>query len=97
MAALKVLVVAMGVLIVAGTATLAYLLVKKAGAPVASLPPTLTLPEGAKVGAMASVGNQLVLQLSGPGDEQRLLVVDPKSWQVVGTIKLETAKLETAK
>jgi hypothetical protein len=92
MATLKVLVVVMGVLIVVGTVTLGVLLAKKMGGAPAYIDRSLAIPEGARVTGIANAGNQLVLELAGPGETQSLLLVDPASWQVTGTIKLESAK-----
>jgi hypothetical protein len=88
MRALKVAVAVMGVLIVAGVATIAVVMARRlAGttAPVASV--TLNEPAGTHIAATALSGDRLALQLMGAGPE-RVVVVDLRSGRVVGQAAL---------
>jgi hypothetical protein len=85
--ALKIFVVVGAVVIVGGTATLIWLLVKRgtsmavATAPAAAPqePGTIALPPGAEVSQIAAAGPELLLLGRTPGEGQFLLVVDAKS------------------
>jgi hypothetical protein len=81
--ALKIFVVVGAVVIVAGTATLIWLLVKRgtssrvASAPAApAVPATIALPPGGAVTEVSVAGSQLVLLGTAPGEGQFVLVVD---------------------
>jgi hypothetical protein len=81
--ALKIFVVVAAVVIVAGTATLIWLLVKRgtstraARAPATpSVPAHVALPPGGEVTAVSLTGSQLVLLGTAPGEGQFVLVVD---------------------
>jgi hypothetical protein len=86
--ALKVFVVVGAVVLVVGTATLIWALVKRgasrgevsgaAGAPPA-VPGTVALPAGAEVLQATLTGSQLVLLGVAPGEGQFVLVVDAGS------------------
>jgi hypothetical protein len=89
MAALKLLVVVMGVLIVVGIGVLVYALAARvdvARAPYADA--KLALPDGAKVLDMTAAGDRLVLRLALPDASERLLVVDLVRGRQVGTLEL---------
>lgn len=90
MRALKILVVVMGVLIVAGTVTLAVMIVKRAGGgPGASAGAyqTLALGEnpGARIIGVAAANDRLALLMSRDGQEW-VVLVDPKTNQLTGRI-----------
>ncbi|WP_027285978.1 DUF6476 family protein [Rubritepida flocculans] len=86
MQALKFLVVAMGVLIVAGTVTLIVFLVQRAGGRegAASLPPiNLDLPPGSRILSVAGAGDRFAVLVQRP-DGERVLFLDARSGRVVG-------------
>ena len=92
MRALKALVIIMGVLIVAGTGVVIYLVAKRVGqsgrlaaGPVAA---SLALPAGCTVAEMTALGERLALRLAGEGDCRQILLVDPASGAVTGHIGL---------
>ncbi len=71
------------VLIVGGTATLIWLLVKRGthlatapAAPTSTLPATVALPPGGEIAQATVVGAELVLLGKAPGEGQFVLVVD---------------------
>ena len=89
MRALKILVVAMGVLIVAGTVTLVVLLVQRAGggrggAVVARA--SLDLPAGSQIVSVAGAGERFALLVRGPAGGERVILVDAASGRVVGEL-----------
>ncbi|MEI6159455.1 MAG: DUF6476 family protein [Roseococcus sp.] len=87
MRALKFLVVAMGVLIVAGTVTLVVLIVQRAGGSSgASLPPmSLNLPAGSRIMGIAGAKDHFAVHVQRP-DGDRILLLDPRSGRVVGEV-----------
>jgi hypothetical protein len=78
--ALKIFVVVGAVVIVGGTATLIWLLVKRGTstrvASVPAAPAIVALPPGGAVTAASLAGSQLVLLGTAPGEGQFVLVVD---------------------
>ncbi|WP_368040514.1 DUF6476 family protein [Roseicella sp. DB1501] len=88
MRALKVLVVVMGVLIVAGTVTLALLLVQRVGGAASSgrWEVALGQPEGTRITGLAASEGGIGLLLARP-DGERVVVVDPKRGRVIGEIR----------
>jgi hypothetical protein len=90
MAALKAVVVILGVLIVLGTGLLVYLLASggRTGSSVAAQT-SLALPKGAAVAGMAGLGDRLALHVTQPGAPDRILIVDPARGRLLGTITLE--------
>ena len=87
MRALKFLVVAIGVLIVAGTVTLVVLLVQRAGggrggeaARVA-----LDLPAGTQIVSVAGAEGRFAVHIRGPGGD-RVLFLDARTGRVVGEL-----------
>ena len=89
MRALKVLVVAMGVLIIGGTATLLTMLVQRttmAGGG-ARVELGLGQPEGARIAGIAATEGGLAIWVARP-DGDRVLVVDGKRNRVSGEIRL---------
>lgn len=102
MRALKVLVVAMGVLIVLGTVGLVVAVVYKVqhrsamGAPVPggivpggapAVASVLDEPAGTRITAIASGGGRLAVQLQGGGPD-RLVLLDPATGRVLGRVSL---------
>ena len=88
MRALMVLVVAMGVLIVAGVAGLIAVVASRAvskHAPMAA-PAALDEPAGTRIAGIASLGDALALQLQGGGAD-RVVVVDPQG-RVIRRVEL---------
>ncbi|HUA76122.1 MAG TPA: DUF6476 family protein [Acetobacteraceae bacterium] len=92
---LKVAVVVMGVLIVLGTTTLVVVIIHRlsavpavsAGGATATAAP-LDEPAGTRITAMVPVANGLALALSGGGEGDRVVVIDPASGRVVRRILL---------
>ncbi len=84
---LKVAVVVMGVLIVAGTTTLVVLIARglsTLGTPRAATPQAaLDEPAGSRIVAMTRVANGLALALQGGGEPDRVVVIDPASGRVL--------------
>ncbi len=74
------LAVVMAVLIVAGTALLGLLIVRRLdGAGAASGVVTLGQPAGTRLIGVASAGHALALALSGGGKPDRVLLIDPET------------------
>ena len=102
MRSLKILVVFMGVLLVAGTAALVaaviYRVNHRAAAPQqAALPApagrgfdraVIDLPEGAKVLSVDGSGERLVIRVALAGGGEALILVDPRTGARLGTIEL---------
>jgi hypothetical protein len=95
MRALKILVVVMGLMIVVGFAVLVAGIAGKMsrGRPDASslrpfAPAVIDIPRGARIEAMTAGPNRLVLQLTLPGGERQLLVLDLATGARLGTIEL---------
>jgi hypothetical protein len=89
-AALKALVIGMGVLIVAGTVTLAILLVQRLGAPApGGRDATVSLgqPEGARISGIAATDRALAIWVSRP-DGERVILLDPAGLRRIGEIRL---------
>lgn len=97
-AALKALVIGMGVLIVAGTVTLVVLLVQRANAPaparMAAVAPefrgeviVLGQPEGSRIGGIVAAGGAVAIWVQRP-DGDRVVLVDPASGRRSGEIRL---------
>ena len=99
---LKIAVVVMGVLIVLGTTTLVVVAIHRlsavpGGAPAAAAvggaagaggAAALDEPAGTRITAMVQVANGLALSLSGGGEGDRVVVIDPASGRVVARIGL---------
>lgn len=107
MRALKFLVIAMGVVIVAGFALVAYEVIRRGAQPVeppveqpiAAAPPagepfasTLELPEGARIAGMAGLGGRLVVNVALPDGAARAIFVDPATGDVLGTLDITPAE-----
>jgi hypothetical protein len=92
MRALKVAVIVMGVLIVAGTIGLMWGILRRANNSLsAGLPPVVTAvlqePEGTRIVGIAALPDRLALQLQGGGSD-RVVLVDPKTGALAGRISL---------
>jgi hypothetical protein len=88
-AALKALVIGMGVLIVAGTVTLVVLIVQRSGAPVAGRVASASLgePEGSRIGGIAATAGAVAIWVVRP-DGDRVVLVDPASGRRTGEVRL---------
>jgi hypothetical protein len=98
MRALKILVVVMGVMIVIGFAVLVAGIASKMSRnrPGASnerpfAATAIDIPRGARIEAMTSAPNRLILDLILPGGERQLLVLDLTTGARLGTIELRAA------
>ena len=89
MRALKLAVVVMGVLIIAGTATLAVLVVERLAGHAGTTPLSVQLdePPATRIAASASTGEQLTLLLQGGGPD-RVVVIDLRSGRVRDRVAL---------
>ena len=88
MQALKVLVVVMGVMIVAGVVTLGVVMTRRLSAVPASLGNmTLDEPAGTRIAGAVPGGDVIVLRLEGGGPD-RVAVVETRTGRVVGRIGL---------
>ena len=89
--ALKVFVVAGGIVLVAGTILLAVLIALRAGAddPIAQqAPQALLLPAGARIEQVVVDGRRLVLLGSDEAGEQFLAVVDPVTGERLSLLRV---------
>src|SRR5258708_11837119 len=102
MRALKVLVVVMGVLLLAGVAVVIVTIMTRLaqhraatapaameGRPVPFGTTTLALPAGARVIEMQSAGRRLALHLRHADGSEALLILDPDTGTEIGTIELK--------
>jgi hypothetical protein len=90
MQALRVLVVVMGVMIVAGTVALGVVLAQRmggGGAAAREWSLALDEPAGTQVAAAAASGDGLALTLRGGGPE-RVVVLDARTGRVLGRISV---------
>lgn len=88
MQALRVLVVVMGVMIVAGIAVLGVTLAGRlTAAPGAAGPVALDQPDGTRIASASASGDRVVLQLQGGGPD-RVVVVDLRTGAVIGRVGL---------
>ena len=90
---LKVLVIAMGVLILSATTLLVVIVARRiGGAGQASVPGALLLDElpGARIVGIAQAGDRLAIQLQGGGAD-RVVLLDPRTGAVTGRIVLHDA------
>ncbi len=91
--ALKIAVVAMGVLILLGTATLVVLIVRKAAGPLAAAGGgaaqelVMQEPEGTRIVGLAAAQDRIAVQLQGGGPD-RVLLFDPRTLARTGTVRL---------
>jgi hypothetical protein len=88
MRALVIATVVMGVMIVAGTATLLVVIAQRLSAPAAALTPTvLDEPAGTHIAGMAALSDRLALHLQGGGPD-RVVLIDPRTARVLGRVGL---------
>lgn len=83
--ALKIAVVGMGVLIVAGTVALAVLASGRMGGGSAQAAITLAEPQGTRIVTIATAGNRLAVHVTGGGPD-RILLLDPDSLAITGRL-----------
>lgn len=90
---LKVLVIVMGLLIVAGFVVVAAEIARRMSSPAPSRPPAaatfherVALPAGARVVSMTTVGERLVVHVEAPSGPAAY-VVDPRNGALLGTIE----------
>jgi hypothetical protein len=90
MRALKIATIAMGVLILLGTAVILVTIIKRtmSGVPEKAFTALLGEPPGTGIVGIAAVRDRLAVQLRGGGPD-RVLLIDPVSGAVVGRIGLE--------
>jgi len=89
-AALKWLVIVMGVLIVAGTVGLVVLLVQRVGgsAGEAALPPaSLGQPAGTRITGLAPAEGRIAVLVTRPDGTERILLVEPRRGRVLGELR----------
>jgi hypothetical protein len=98
MRALKILVVVMGVMLIAGVATLAVVIagrVSRGGPGTASPQPfaasQIELPKGARIENISAGGDRLVIDLVLPDGNRQLVIIDLATGRRLGTIPLRTA------
>ena len=90
---LKVLVIVMGLLIVAGFIVVAAEIARRLSTPNAARAPSgtfaerIALPSGARVVSMAAAGDRLVVHVETPGGPAAAYIVDPRSGALLGTIE----------
>ncbi len=95
MRSIQALVIVMGVMIVGGMTLVGYQIVTTVGepssAPAAFGEVELVLPPGGRVVDMAAVDDRLVLRVEAGDGRQRLLVLDPSTGALVGTMVVTPA------
>ena len=94
---LKVLVIVMGLLIVAGFVVIAAEIARRMSTPNAARPPAsgvasgfserIALPSGARVVSMNAVGDRLVVHVETQGGPSAAYIVDPRSGALLGTVE----------
>lgn len=87
MRALKAAVIIMGVMIVAGTVTLAVLLANRmSGRAAPAVEASLGQPSGTRIVGIAGAGERVAVHVSGGGLPDRILLLDATRGRVVGTL-----------
>jgi len=90
---LKVLVIVMGLLIVAGFIVIASEIARRMSNPNAASAPTgtftqrIALPSGARVVSMTTAGDRLVVHVENQGGAAAAYVVDPRTGALLGTVE----------
>jgi hypothetical protein len=92
---LKVLVIAMGLLIVAGVVVIAAEVARRMSSPNDSRSPAasasftqrIALPSGAQVISMESVADRLVVHVKTADGQSSAYIVDPRSGALLGTVE----------
>ena len=98
MAALKALVIIMGLMVLAGLTLLGAIIVGRLAhrpppPPAAAFAaPAIELPAGARVERMSLGAERLVLDIALPDGNRELLVIDLATGRRLGTIPLRTAR-----
>lgn len=93
---LKVLVIVMGLLIVAGFVVVAAEIARRMSTPNAARPPAsggangfserIALPSGARVVSMSAIGDRLIVHVETQGGPTAAYVIDPRNGALLGTI-----------
>jgi hypothetical protein len=89
MRALKAAVVIMGVLIIAGTVTLAVVIANRLSsrtAPPVAIEASLNQPAGTRIVGVAGAGDRVAVHVTGGGLPDRILLVETARGRVVGTL-----------
>ena len=94
---LKVLVIVMGLLIVAGFVVIAAEIARRMSTPNAARPPAsgastgfaerIALPSGARVVSINAVGDRLVVHVETKGGPAAAYIVDPRNGALLGTVE----------
>jgi hypothetical protein len=90
---LKVLVIVMGLLIVAGFVVIAAEIARRMSTPNAGRPPTgtfserIALPSGGRVVSMTTAGDRLVVHVETPGGPSAAYLVDPRNGALLGIVE----------
>jgi hypothetical protein len=93
MRALKILVIVMGVMLLAGFATLIVMIAGRLSRGPATAPfaaPAIDVPAGARIEAMSVGGDRLVLDIILPDGSRRLMIIDPATGHLLGAVPLRT-------
>ena len=95
---LKVLVIVMGLLIVAGFVVIAAEIARRMSTPNAGRAPAgaafserIALPPGARVVTMVAAGDRLVVQVETPGGPSAAYIVDPRNGALLGIVDFPPA------
>jgi hypothetical protein len=89
MQALKLLVIVMGVLIVAGIALIVVTMMNRSGHGGGFGSAAITLPKGCHLIGMVNAGDRLALRLGDTPECQVILFVDPQSGQQTGSLAVQ--------
>ena len=91
---LKVLVIVMGLLIVAGFVVIAAEIARRMSTPNTGRSPAATsfteriaLPAGARVVSVTSAGDRVVVHVETPGGPASAYIVDPRNGALLGTVE----------
>ena len=91
---LKVLVIVMGLLIVAGFVVIAAEIARRMSTPNAARTPAsaafaerIALPSGARVVSINAVGDRLVVHVETQGGPAAAYIVDPRNGALLGTVE----------
>ncbi len=91
MAALKALVIGMGVLIVVGVVVLVATLASRMAGNKGTWESNVTLPDGFGLIGIAGTQDRVILHTRGPKGEALLLAVDPATGKALGRITVQGA------
>ena len=91
---LKVLVIVMGLLIVAGFVVIAAEIARRMSTPNAARSPAaagfterIALPAGARVVSVTAAGDRFVVHVETPGGPASAYIVDPRNGALLGTVE----------